>query len=333
MVSQIRAQQGLTLIEIMVALTLSLVLMGGVIQLFLSSKQTYRTNEALASLQESARFALDNITRDARIASYQGCLDPNDPRIFPGVAVINNPPLVSFMESGIEGTEGSAASDSLTLRSATAVSASLVQDTDPVNGSMVIDVNRQNIATDNIVVIADCATAHVVRVTDVTIDETTGNTTISFDATENDLAVFENKAYQPINTKVMGFSTAEYTVADTGRKNTRGEAIFALFRNGVELVEGVEQLQVQYGERVSNDTKVRFVDADDGSLDMTKVVSVRIGLLVAATQATAGQDDNQTYSLVGTAVGPAGGGTTVTHAVDQRIRRAFNTTISLRNRR
>jgi type IV pilus assembly protein PilW len=132
----------------------------------------------------------------------------------------------------------------------------------------------------------------------------------------------------------MGFSTAEYSIADTGRTNSRGEAIFALFRNGVELVGGVEQLQVQYGERVSNNNaNVRFVDADDASLDMTKVVSVRIGLLVAATQATAGQDDNQTYTLAGTTVGPAGGGGTVTHAVDRRIRRAFNTTISLRNRR
>jgi type IV pilus assembly protein PilW len=132
----------------------------------------------------------------------------------------------------------------------------------------------------------------------------------------------------------MGLSTADYTVADTGRTNSRGEAIFALFRNGVELVEGVEQLQVQYGERVgTNNANVRFVDADATGLDMSKVVSMRVGLLVAATQATAGQDDNQTYTLAGTAVGPVGGSTTVTHAVDQRIRRAFNTTLSLRNRR
>ena len=43
-------QRGMTLVEIMVAITISLVLLSGVMQIFLSSKQTYRMNEELGRL-------------------------------------------------------------------------------------------------------------------------------------------------------------------------------------------------------------------------------------------------------------------------------------------
>ncbi|MCO6705108.1 PilW family protein, partial [Streptomyces sp. CHB9.2] len=54
-----RRQKGLSIIELMIALLLGLLLMGGVMQVFLSSRQTYQTNSALSQVQESGRFALD----------------------------------------------------------------------------------------------------------------------------------------------------------------------------------------------------------------------------------------------------------------------------------
>jgi type IV pilus assembly protein PilW len=69
--SNLRQQQlGLSLVELMVALVLGLVLMSGVIQVFLSSRQTYSTNEAVSRMQENGRFALEFISRSARLAGY-----------------------------------------------------------------------------------------------------------------------------------------------------------------------------------------------------------------------------------------------------------------------
>ncbi len=66
-------QQGLTLIELMVAMVLSLVLMLGAMQLFVGSKQTYQLSEGLARVQENGRFALDLLAREVRQAGYTGC--------------------------------------------------------------------------------------------------------------------------------------------------------------------------------------------------------------------------------------------------------------------
>ncbi|MBX9915610.1 MAG: PilW family protein [Pseudomonadaceae bacterium] len=66
----LRHQQGLSLVELMVALVLGLILMTGIIQVFLSSKQTYNANEAMARMQENGRFALDFMSRSARLAGY-----------------------------------------------------------------------------------------------------------------------------------------------------------------------------------------------------------------------------------------------------------------------
>lgn len=71
-------QMGLSLIELMVAMLISLILLGGVLQVFLSSKDMYRTNTAVARVQEAGRFATDFIAFDIRQAGYKGeCLsDP-----------------------------------------------------------------------------------------------------------------------------------------------------------------------------------------------------------------------------------------------------------------
>lgn len=62
--------RGFTTVELLVAVALSLFLLAGVLQVFVSSKQAYRTNDALARMQESGRFALDMIARDVRLAGY-----------------------------------------------------------------------------------------------------------------------------------------------------------------------------------------------------------------------------------------------------------------------
>lgn len=65
-----RTQLGLSVVELMVAMALGLLLMTGVIQVFLSSRQTYAANEAMGRLQENGRFALEFIARSARLSGY-----------------------------------------------------------------------------------------------------------------------------------------------------------------------------------------------------------------------------------------------------------------------
>ena len=69
-----KAQQGFSLVELMIAMLLGLLLLVGVVNLFLGSSQTYRLQEALFRVQESGRFALDIIQRDLLNAGFQNVI-------------------------------------------------------------------------------------------------------------------------------------------------------------------------------------------------------------------------------------------------------------------
>jgi len=66
-------QRGLTLVELMVALTIGLVLMLGVTQLFSNMREAYTLNESLSRVQENGRFSTDYISRSLRSAGHRGC--------------------------------------------------------------------------------------------------------------------------------------------------------------------------------------------------------------------------------------------------------------------
>lgn len=66
-------QQGMTLLEILIALTLGAFLLGGVIHIFINSNRSYRMQENLSRMQENGRFALDFIRTDVRMADYREC--------------------------------------------------------------------------------------------------------------------------------------------------------------------------------------------------------------------------------------------------------------------
>lgn len=67
-------QSGISLIEFMIALLIGLFLLGGILQMFSASQQTYRIQSNLARLQENGRFALDFLAHDIRTAGYWGCM-------------------------------------------------------------------------------------------------------------------------------------------------------------------------------------------------------------------------------------------------------------------
>ncbi len=65
-------QLGMTLIELTVAMAIGLFLIGGALYVYSQSKNSYRAGDSLARLQESARFALDTLEPDIRLARYWG---------------------------------------------------------------------------------------------------------------------------------------------------------------------------------------------------------------------------------------------------------------------
>ncbi|MBT2745466.1 MULTISPECIES: PilW family protein [unclassified Lysobacter] len=69
-----RLQAGLSLIELMVALLLSTLLVLGLIQIFSTSRASYQMAQGLARAQESSRFAIDALQRDARMSGHFGCV-------------------------------------------------------------------------------------------------------------------------------------------------------------------------------------------------------------------------------------------------------------------
>jgi type IV pilus assembly protein PilW len=61
-------QQGFTLVEIMLAITLSLILIAGVIEVYLSSKTSFQVQNQLSRLQENQRISVEFLQRDIRQA-------------------------------------------------------------------------------------------------------------------------------------------------------------------------------------------------------------------------------------------------------------------------
>lgn len=67
--------QGLSLIELMIALLIGLILLMGLIQVFGASRTAYQLSEGLARVQENGRFAMDYLQRDIRMAGHYGCVN------------------------------------------------------------------------------------------------------------------------------------------------------------------------------------------------------------------------------------------------------------------
>jgi type IV pilus assembly protein PilW len=66
--------QGFGLIEIMISLLLGLLIVAGVIQIFISAKNTYLSQNASAVMQEDARFILTKLAQEIRMVGMFGCL-------------------------------------------------------------------------------------------------------------------------------------------------------------------------------------------------------------------------------------------------------------------
>lgn len=77
--------QGFSLVELMIAMTLGLLVVGATLSIFATNKQAYRTTENLGRVQENGRTAFELMARDVREAGGNPC-DKN----LPVANVLNN---------------------------------------------------------------------------------------------------------------------------------------------------------------------------------------------------------------------------------------------------
>jgi type II secretory pathway component PulJ len=65
-----RHQAGVTLVELMVALVMTLFLMGGILVMYTSGRASFLDNSQVSRIQENVRFATDYMIRDIRTAGF-----------------------------------------------------------------------------------------------------------------------------------------------------------------------------------------------------------------------------------------------------------------------
>lgn len=347
-------ERGFTMVEMMVALTLSLVLLGAITYVVVNSNKSYNTTDSLARLQENARFAMEFITRDLRRAGYMGCsTDVDDIKsTLNGTAHGGGSGGVSF--KSFEGAEdittgavwypsGTAVSFTNTpISGSDAITARYLDLNNPVtiqkempNESAVLFVNSgHGLVAGDIITVSDCDGADIMQLTNVNpgsgadsgkdgLGHNSGS--ISGISPGNSTQKL-GRSYGP-GAKVLKFLQFSYYVG-TNANNRR--ALFRVTPTGTEeLVEGVENLQLLFGEVTGSDrTPTKYSKAPDVS-KWENVVSIRIGMLLSTVANTA---DGQYGTDVDSGAFQVNG-TDVTLPSERRMRKVFVSTILLRNLR
>jgi type IV pilus assembly protein PilW len=247
----------------------------------------------------------------------------------------NNTELQSYLASDTTlTTKGVVSSDVLSFYYGVEDSAMrLAEEHDPGNSPIKITNNNACMNQGDIFLITNCQKTTIARITNTLTPECSGaTTTLEYSSSGNNPATID-ETYLVNETSVTNLTQINYFVGNTGRTDSNGNAITALYRRinnnaAQEVIEGIESLQIEYGERLPNGN-TRFVKATESGLDMGRVFSVRIGLLIRSRSNAFDSNDSKTYVLPGQNIASTG---TVKHAGGKYLRRAFITTVKLRNR-
>lgn len=273
-----RHQTGLSLIELLVAVTIGGLLIFGATQVYVDSRRTYEINESAARLQETARYAMSVLEPDIRMSNYWGLVkgaglltgqaSPTDPQVA-GDPTSCGTNFARNLIVNLSGTNGSgsfpcaayratavATSDSLTVRRA-AVAPSTAPGTrlricsTRVTGSVVTDTST-------------CTAAPAGQVNDLIV---------------NSYYISQNSTDRP------GFPSLRRVVLIEGPD----------FRDE-EIIPGVEDMQIEFGidPTGTSGSATRYVNPDDVN-NGEQIVAVRIWLLVRAETEEVGFIDDRTY--------------------------------------
>lgn len=361
-----RPTQGLSLVELMVAIALSLLLTLGILSLFNSSKVTFNTNEASARAQENGRFALEVLKRELRETGTHGwCAGriairdhTNACAQFPNGG---DSPLMGWeFASTADGDSytmpadldpGGANAGSWTTATGTALHQSLngrlVPGSDffvfrrfePLqytvnsnNGSNQLSLDAGAPIEGDIMLVTNCSFADLFQQASAGGDLDKSAFGCSATGPGNQTSLPWSTQYG-IGAQVFRVQEIAYFV---GFDAARGDGMPGLYRlnlsNGVldELVEGVENLQVRYGysRDASQGGDGQSVRNQEDWLTADEVPNWRqvIAMRVSMSIRSAEIADGDRTAQTFTLAGVA-----VTSTTDGRLRQPFSTTIALRN--
>ena len=349
-------QSGLSLIELMIALVIGLLLTAAVVQMFVASKTTYAMQTSLAQMQENARFAMEFIARDLRTAGYMGCSkytslsntlnDENGDVLsdydlgVPLVMVDNYDASVAVdipLPSSVSPLEGS---DIINVKTASTDDSCMIESHNASAASIHCQDNH-NYESGQILLVSDCAHSAIFQQSNTNnngtisvIDHNTGNGSpgncskgLGF---PTDCTTTNGNAYTfPSGAFIQAFESYSYYLAMNDFGDFSQPALYRASLSyssgtstlrGQELVEGVEDMQITYGLDLDDDGDADTYRTGSG-LDMSQVVAIRVSLLIRSISNNL-TSSPQTYTY---------NGATVT-ATDNRLRKVFTSTITLRNR-
>jgi type IV pilus assembly protein PilW len=335
----VRPQRGLTIIELMIGMALALLLTGVSAMIAVNSKTVFRANVAVARLQDNARFAVDSLSRDLRMAGFGACAgtakrpvnvlsaggfqyDYTNGLLGSHAIGASWSPALDASVSGLTPAP-LAGTDVLTVRTETGGAHALTA-VMPASTSALTISTGSGLAAGDIVMAASCSKSVAFQITgDPSLGTVAhaaglgspGNASADLGtsfSTDSSLYRLVTRSYfvapsalQPGTTSLWSYSVPNYTTAAQPQ----------------EIVEGVQNLQLLFGEDTDGDgVPNRYVTADLVGT-WSNVIAVRVQVLMQSVQ------DNmatmpQPYTFNGTTVTP----------VDRRIRTVMNSTISVRNR-
>lgn len=336
---------GFGIVELMVAMTLSLLLLGGVVTLFANARKSYENNDHLARIQENGRFALDQIARELRAAGYLGCA--KDTPFTNALTLTTNKLLwdFQFAVQGFQstGTTWSPALDATLAPSAAAVNSDVlvIRAPDPDARAKRVTTLMATPTADIVVtpatpvylpweyplLVTDCNAVAVFDVSAYSAGTIAHGSPGQGAAAAGGVASAGNStadigyAFQA-GSLVMPVRTVIYYVRASATPGA-GNSLWRRLGRGPpdEVVEGVDSLQVLYG--VDTDAN-RIVDAYEPAnnvTDWSAIVSVRVGLLVRSVEQY-GKNPDTAHKILDETIAAAG---------DNRERLEFSTTVALRN--
>jgi type IV pilus assembly protein PilW len=360
-------EKGLSLVELMIAITLGLILMSGVVKVFLNSKATYSTQQALSRIQETGRLAIEFVSRDVRMAGYNGCGSRSSGGITVTNTLNNASSFVWNFGDAIKGytsdTSGTTAlpashgllpvpyyaasppvtTDIISIRGARGSGTQITQNN---NGAQVFVAQSGSPVTvaggcgstdsvsgmcqGDVVMATDCTKARVFQITNLTTNGTTDVNVVhsgSGSSPGNAISSWggnsapDNEIFKA-GAELLSATSITYFIA-TG---TSGRQSLFQNINGVnsELLEGVENMSVTYGEDTNPSDPDYVPDvyrSASAVANWSRVDSVRVEFLVASIEDRV-LSDHQKYIFNNASV----------TATDYRLRQTFSTTIGIRSR-
>ncbi len=338
--ASLHSQRGLTIVELMVGLALGLFLLGGVLQIYLSSNQTYRSTDALSRMQENARFAMDFLQADIREAGYKGAcgrgqplknhLDQSSPDYNDKLFNLNDGIL------GWEGANGGftlssyrAGTDTILLKHAATLTGVTGSGNPPVNSNgAVIGVNGGGqIPKGTILLVSDANGCELFQ----RMNQGNGSLNKEGNSEEPGNTGEKFSPHYGEDLEITTFQSAIYYISQpigglpSLNRNT--------YNNGnATLVDGISDLQVCYGIDNDNAAGVDDYVKADAVTDWENVIAARVTVVAISPQA------NVATEAVTVRFADCDGNEVSRSSADYpelaqgRLAQAFTSTIALRNR-